>query len=236
MGSADEGTTIRVKLDEVALKRLQSGDPCLMPCVDCGLVTTDFCDTCWGEDPFPQDKAHGKFIPLCRRCELVNWQCHFCRREDWCDPPAWWDYHSVRKHALRLPGQGDRPIATGALKIKATDQDYEKKTFKNREKQTFTHMEPYLPASVLSMLQSRPSSSLPLKSKQTYRCKPCPSKAATLSKMFHHWPLTAFENLSDEQKVAFWRQGSKTRENMLKDLEVSITTEHLNKEISSKNK
>jgi len=252
MGSADEGTTIRVKLDEVALKRLQSGDPCLMPCVDCALVTTDFCDTCWGEDPFPQDKAHGKFIPLCRRCELVNWQCHFCRREDWCDPPAWWDYHSVRKHALRLPGQGDRPIATGALKIKVTDQDYEKKTFKNREKQTFTHMEPYLPASVLSMLQSRPSSSsteapkviealcecacCKLKSKQKYRCKPCPSKAATLSKMFHHWPLTAFENLSDEQKVAFWRQGSKTRENMLKDLEVSITTEHLNKEISSKNK
>ena len=253
MGSADEGTTIRVKLDEVALKKLRSGDPCLMPCVDCGLVTTDFCDTCWGEDPFPQDKAHGKFIPLCRRCELVNGQCHFCRREHWCDPPAWWDYHSVRKHALMLPGQGDRPIATGALKINATDQDYEKKkTFKIRDKQTFKHMEPYLTASDLSMLQSRPSSSsteapkviealcececCKLKSKQKYRCKPSASKAPTLSKMFRHWPLTAFENLSDEEKVAFWRQGSKTRENMLKDLEVSITTEHLNKEISGKNK
>ena len=228
MGSADEG--IRVKLDEVALKRLQSGDPCLMPCVDCGLVTTDFCDTCWGEDPFPQDKAHGKFIPLCRRCELVNWQCHFCRREHWCDPPAWWDYHSVRKHALRLPGQGDRPIATGALKIKAT-QDYEKKIFKNREKQTFTHMEPYLPAYVSSGLQStenaRPSSSsteapkviealfecasCELKSKQKYRCKPCASKAATLSKMFKHWPIKAFEDLSDEEKVAFWRSDSSTK-------------------------
>ena len=38
MGSADEGTNIRVELDEVALQRLLSGDPCLMPCVDCGYV------------------------------------------------------------------------------------------------------------------------------------------------------------------------------------------------------
>ena len=228
MGSADEGTDIRVKLDEVALQRLQSGDPCLMPCVDCGFVTTDFCDTCWGEGPFPQDKAHGKFIPLCPRCELVKWQCHFCRREDWCDPPAWWDHHSVIKHALRLPDQGYRQIATGALKIKAT-QDYEKKIFKNREKQTFTHMEPYLPASVLSMIQStenaRPSSSSTeapkviealfecascgLKSKQKYRCKPCASKAATLSKTFK--PPQAFENLADDEKVAFWRSDSSTK-------------------------
>ena len=129
-----------------------------------------------------------------------------------------------------MPGQGDRPIATGALKIKAT-QDYEKKIFKNREKQTFTHMEPYLPAYVSSGLQStenaRPSSSsteapkviealfecasCELKSKQKYRCKPCASKAATLSKMFKHWPIKAFEDLSDEEKVAFWRSDSSTK-------------------------
>ena len=229
MGSADEGTDIRVKLDEVALQRLQSGDPCLMPCVDCGFVTTDFCDTCWGEDPFPQDKAHGKFIPLCPRCELVNWQCHFCRREDWCDPPAWWNHHSLIKHALRLPDQGYRQIATGALKIKATDQGNEKQLLQNQEKQLWTHMDPYLPAYDSSGLQStehaRPSSSSTeapeviealfescgLKSKQKYRCKPCASKAPTLSKMFHQLPINAFENLSDEEKVAFWRSDSSTK-------------------------
>ena len=231
MGSADEGTDIRVKLDEVALQKLQSGDPCLMPCVDCGLVTTDFCDRCWGDDHFPQHKwAHGRFIPLCPRCELVNSQCHFCRREDWCDPPAWWNHHSLIKHALRLPDQGYNPIATGALKIMAT-QDYEKKIFENREKQTFTHIEPYLPASVLSMLQSTenamPSSSsteapkvmevfcecacCKLKSKQRYSCKPCASKAARLSKMFKHSPIKAFEDLSDEEKVAFVRSYSSTK-------------------------
>ena len=74
MGSADEGTDIRVKLDEVALQKLQSGDPCLMPCVDCGFVTTYFCDRCWGEDHFPQDKAHGRFIPLCPACDKIAQQ------------------------------------------------------------------------------------------------------------------------------------------------------------------
>ena len=74
MGSADEGTDIRVKLDEVALQRLQSGGPCLMPCVDCGFVTTNFCDACWGEGHFPQDKAHGRFIPLCPACDKIAQQ------------------------------------------------------------------------------------------------------------------------------------------------------------------
>ena len=156
MGSADEGTNIRVELDEVALQRLLSGDPCLMPCVDCGYVTKYFCQRCWGEDHFPQDKAHGLFIPLCPACELVNSQCHFCRREDWCDPPAWWNHRSLTKHALMLPDQGYSPIAT------YTHKD-EKQLFQNREKQLFTHMDPYLPEYVSSRLQStenaRPSSS-----------------------------------------------------------------------------
>ena len=145
-----------------------------------------------------------------------------------------------------LPDHGYRPIAIGDLKN-------EEWLFKDRDKKWDPALQEYVFRVELQPTENaRPSSSsteapkviealcecacCKLKSKQKYRCKPCHSKAATLSKMFHHWPLTAFENLSDEQKVAFWRQGSKTRENMLKDLEVSITTEHLNKEISGKNK
>ena len=153
MGSADEGTNIRVELDEVALQRLLSGDPCLMPCVDCGYVTKYFCQRCWGEDHFPQDKAHGLFIPLCPRCERVNSQCHFCRREDWCDPPAWWDQKSLIKHALMLPDQSYNPLAS------YTHKD-EKQLLQNREQ----NWDPVLQYNVyLLRLQStenaRPSSS-----------------------------------------------------------------------------
>ena len=95
MGSADEGTDIRVKFDEhskVALQRI--------PCVDCGYLTKFFCNHCLGD----------RFIPLCPRCDLVNLQCHFCRGEDWCDLPGTWDNNSVIKHMLRpmLPDHGYR--------------------------------------------------------------------------------------------------------------------------------
>ena len=110
MGSADEGWShdqgsaeISVELNEVALETLASGDPCLMPCVDCGLVTNKFCDLCWGEDHFPQDKwAHGRLIPLCSRCDLMYLQCHFCRGEDWCVPAAHW-YRSIQTSYKYLP-------------------------------------------------------------------------------------------------------------------------------------
>ena len=104
MGSVDEGLShdqgsaeISVELNEVALKTLASGDPCLRPCVDCGLVTKRSCDRCWGEDHFPQDKwEHGRLIPLCNRCDLMYLQCHFCRGEDWCVPAPHW-YRSIDK-------------------------------------------------------------------------------------------------------------------------------------------
>ena len=110
MGSADEGWShdqgsaeISVELNEVALETLASGDPCLMPCVDCGLVTNKFCDLCWGEDHFPQDKwAHGRLIPLCSRCDLMYLQCHFCRGEDWCVPAAHW-YRAIQTSYKYLP-------------------------------------------------------------------------------------------------------------------------------------
>ena len=112
MGSADEGPDIRIELDEVALQRLQSGDPCLMPCVDCGYVTKYFCGRCWGEDHFPQDKAHGLFIPLCSKCERVNSQCHFCRGEHWGVPaPHQYLPLSVAMNHTYLPPQDRKPLS-----------------------------------------------------------------------------------------------------------------------------
>ena len=116
MGSLDDGTDIRVELDEVALQRIQLGQ---IPCVDCGYLTKFFCNHCLR-----------RFIPLCPRCELVNLQCHFCRGEDWCDLPGTWNHDSVIKHMVRqtmLTDQGYRPIAIGDLKN-------EKWLFKDRDK------------------------------------------------------------------------------------------------------
>ena len=160
MGSVDEGWShdqgsaeISVELNEVALEKLASGDPCLMPCVDCGLVTHKFCDLCWGEDHFPQDKwAHGRLIPLCNRCDLMYLQgCHFCRGEDWCVPAAHW-YPSIQTSYKYL-----------LLSVSQAQGYKSDEIVKNRQKQLFTHMVPYLPEHVLSYLQStenaRPSSS-----------------------------------------------------------------------------
>ena len=115
MGSVDEGwphdqgsAEISVELDEVALEELASHDPCLIPCVDCGLVTKYRCD-CTGEDHFPQDKwAHGQLIPFCGHCEFMYLGCHFCRGEKWCVPaPHRYLPLSVVLHHTYLP-PGDR--------------------------------------------------------------------------------------------------------------------------------
>ena len=137
MGSVDEGTDIRVELDEVALQRIQLGQ---IPCVDCGYLTKFFCNHCLR-----------RFIPLCPRCELVNLQCHFCRGEDWCDLPGTWNHNSVIKHML--PDQGYRPIATGALKD-------EKLFFQDREKKWDPVLEEYVFRVELQPTENaRPSSS-----------------------------------------------------------------------------
>ena len=52
--------------------------------------------------------------------------------------------------------------------------------------------------------------------------------------MFKPWPPKAFDILSDEQKAAFWRSNSRTRKRMFQDLQVSITQQHVHKEVSSK--
>ena len=142
MGSVDDGTDIRVELDEVALQRIQLGQ---IPCVDCGYLTKFFCNHCLR-----------RFIPLCPRCELVNLQCHFCRGEDWCDLPGTWNHNSVIKHMLRqtmLPDHGYRPIAIGDLKN-------EEWLFKDRDKKWDPALQEYVFRVELQPTENaRPSSS-----------------------------------------------------------------------------
>ena len=144
MGSVDDGTDIRVELDEVALQRIQLGQ---IPCVDCGYLTKFLCNHCL---------PPRRFIPLCPRCELVNLQCHFCRGEDWCDLPGTWNHNSVIKHMLRqtmLPDHGYRPIAIGDLKN-------EEWLFKDRDKKWDHALQEYVFLVELQPTENaRPSSS-----------------------------------------------------------------------------
>ena len=114
-----------IKLDYVTLETLASGDPCLMPCVDCGLLTKYFCDHCWGADHFPQDKwAYGLLIPLCHSCKQVDLQCHFCRGMDWCVPAP-----SLSREGLvwYRHSTGDKWSITPALGLQ--DQGYKTEKF-----------------------------------------------------------------------------------------------------------
>jgi hypothetical protein len=66
------------------------------PCVDCGLMTGNYCETmrqlghelwqggvCLAEDRIPNEKwASGQSTPLCSLCERKHGACHFCRQED----------------------------------------------------------------------------------------------------------------------------------------------------------
>ena len=152
MGSVDEGWShdqgsaeISVELDDVALETLASSDPCLMPCVDCGLVTKYFCDLCRGEDHFPQDKwAHGQPIPLCSRCDLTYWQCHFCRGVHWCVPaPHKYMPLSVALHHTFLPlqdrlSEDEKKLLQNRVKELVKE---EKKLLQNRVKEPLPTLE-----------------------------------------------------------------------------------------------
>ena len=86
MGSAGE---MSAKFEKAPFDVLAWGDPGTLnrPCVDCGLITGNFCDYCWGEDHYPQEKwAHGQYTPLCTLCDGTNQSCHFCRGLQWCVP------------------------------------------------------------------------------------------------------------------------------------------------------
>ena len=74
----------------------------LQPCVDCGLITGNFCETkrqrghiLWqGGYCFVADHLHGsgwapyQRTPLCTKCERLHGSCRFCRKVHGCTPPA----------------------------------------------------------------------------------------------------------------------------------------------------
>ena len=73
-----------------------------------------------------------------------------------------------------------------------------------------------------------------LESEKKYRCLSCASKLATLSKMFSVWPIEMFQELSDDAQVAFWRSGSRNRQQIKLDLTVGITAEMVDQEVKRK--
>ena len=75
------------------------GVPTSSPCVDCGLMTGNFCDgapsvgydKCFASDRVPEDypfAVYGGFrTPLCTFCETCSRYCRFCRGVTGCTPP-----------------------------------------------------------------------------------------------------------------------------------------------------
>ena len=74
------------------------GAPTTFPCVDCGLMTGNFCDgdpydQCLASNRVPRDFPivegyQGLHTPLCSYCETCFLFCRFCRGVAGCTPPA----------------------------------------------------------------------------------------------------------------------------------------------------
>ena len=66
------------------------GNILLRACVDCGLRTGCFCDSCLAQDRMPGEEwAPGQPTPLCTYCDDQFGACHFCRGVHWAQPPQW---------------------------------------------------------------------------------------------------------------------------------------------------
>ena len=76
------------------------GQPASFPCVDCGLLTGNFCDggvsvaydQCFAAERVPHDFAKNagtgkQRTPLCCYCETLQSFCRFCRGVVSCTPP-----------------------------------------------------------------------------------------------------------------------------------------------------
>ena len=74
------------------------GAPTSYPCVDCGLMTGNFCDggisvaydNCFASERVPADYLFnvGQRTPLCSYCETLHEFCRFCRQVHSCTPPS----------------------------------------------------------------------------------------------------------------------------------------------------
>ena len=95
-------TSMNVNLSDVQLLHTAGPDePPTIPCVDCGLITGNFCDgapasvgldQCYATKRVPNDYPREVFglrrTPLCTFCESRFLYCRFCRGVTSCTPPS----------------------------------------------------------------------------------------------------------------------------------------------------
>ena len=101
------------------------------PCVDCGLMTGNFCDGgitvaynhCFASHRVPADYLdnEGQRTPLCSYCETLSQFCRFCRRVHSCTPPNrhkhWSGGSSTDRYTFLLDDDAGRiPIPDDAPK------------------------------------------------------------------------------------------------------------------------
>ena len=74
----------------------------IRPCVDCGLLTGNWCEaSCFAEDWLGsklEDWNDSQITPHCSFCEKRYQFCHFCRGKDWATP----DTHRI-VNKVRVP-------------------------------------------------------------------------------------------------------------------------------------
>ena len=108
--------------------------PMMYPCVDCGLLTVNWCDgssptmfrlldTCYASDHVPHDYpvkgGYGNLrTPLCQYCETCSKVCRFCLGKQGCTPPA------RRTHWSGLPMEMSRSFTAEEFSI-ATRREFE---------------------------------------------------------------------------------------------------------------
>ena len=88
------------------------------PCVDCGLMTGNFCDGgitvaydhCFASERVPADYLdnEGQRTPLCSYCETLSQFCRFCRRVHSCTPP------NRHRHWSGVPQSQSRQFSSAA--------------------------------------------------------------------------------------------------------------------------
>ena len=64
----------------------------IRPCVDCGLITGNFCDgilaECYAQERIPGEVwCVNQRTPFCAKCEAKRPACRFCLRIASCTPP-----------------------------------------------------------------------------------------------------------------------------------------------------
>ena len=89
-------STFKITIMEFSVFATSDGSiPMIRPCVDCGLITGNFCDggisvaydRCFAAERIPSERwNNGQRTPLCNRCENEKSFCRFCRRVHGCTP------------------------------------------------------------------------------------------------------------------------------------------------------